>query len=150
MVDLETDVVPAAEVYRGDDADVETLSDSFMQAQTMVNAATERAGCAVIEIEEVVVDMGYHAAKTLELAAALSLRTYIPEPKRPHKSRRTDKPEAYRKAVVNNRRRTRRARSRKLQPLRSEHLEHSFPTFATTEGRAGVGYAVSATCRSVP
>ena len=39
VVDLETDVVLAAEVYRGDHADVDTLADSVMQAQTIVNAA---------------------------------------------------------------------------------------------------------------
>lgn len=126
VVDLETDVVLAAEVYRADNADVNTLADSVMQAQVSVNAATERAVCVGIEIEEVVADKGYHAAKTLELADALSLRTYIPEPKRQHKSRWTDKPESYHKAVVNNRRRTRRAKSRKLQRLRSERVERSF------------------------
>lgn len=126
VVDLETDVVLAAEIYQADAADVDTLVDSVMQAQVTVNAATEQAGCVGVEIEEVAADKGYHAARTLELADALSLRTYIPEPKRPHKSRWTDKPEGYRKAVVNNRRRTRRAKSRKLQRLRSERVERSF------------------------
>jgi transposase len=126
VVDLETDVVLAAEVYRADDADVDTLVDSVMQAQVNTDSATERAGCAGAEVEEVAADKGYHAAKALELADALGLRTYIPEPKRKHKSRRTDKPEGYREAVVNNRRRTRRAKSRRLQRLRSERVERSF------------------------
>jgi transposase len=126
VVDLKTDVVLAAEVYRADNADVDTLADSVMQAQVNTNSATERAGCAGVEIEEVAADKGYHAAKTLETADALSLRTYIPEPKRKHKSRWADKPEGFRKAVVNNRRRTRRAKSRRLQRLRSERVERSF------------------------
>jgi transposase len=126
VVDLKTDVVLAAEVYRADNADVDTLADSVMQAQVNTDSATERAGCAGVEIEEVAADKGYHAAKTLETADALSLRTYIPEPKRKHKSRWADKPEGFRKAVVNNRRRTRRAKSRRLQRLRSERVERSF------------------------
>jgi transposase len=126
VVDLKTDVVLAAEIYRADNADVDTLADSVMQAQVNTNSATERAGCAGVEIEEVAADKGYHAAKTLETADALGLRTYIPEPKRKHKSRWADKPEGYRKAVVNNRRRTRRAKSRRLQRLRSERVERSF------------------------
>jgi transposase len=126
VVDLETDVVLAAEIYRANEADVDTLADSVMQAQVNTNSAAERVGCAGVEIEEVAADKGYHAAKTLETADALGLRTYIPEPKREHKSRWTDKPEGYRKAVVNNRRRTRRAKSRGLQRLRSERVERSF------------------------
>jgi transposase len=126
VVDLTSDLVLAAEIHPADRADVDTLADSVMQAQVNVNAANERIGRAEVEIEEVAADKGYHAARTLELADALSLRTYIPEPKRKHKSRWTDKPEEYRVAVVNNRRRTRRAKSRKLQRLRSERVERSF------------------------
>jgi transposase len=126
VVDLTTDLVLAAEIHPADRADVDTLADGVMQAQVNVNAANERVGRAEVEIEEVAADKGYHAARTLELADALSLRTYIPEPKRKHKSRWTDKPEEYRVAVVNNRRRTRRAKSRKLQRLRSERVERSF------------------------
>jgi hypothetical protein len=126
VVDLETDLVLAAEIHPADRADVDTLADSVMQAQVNVNAANERVGQAEVEVEEVAADKGYHAARTLELADALSLRTYIPEPKRKPKSRWTDKPEEYRVAVVNNRRRTRRAKSRKLQRLRSERVGRSF------------------------
>jgi hypothetical protein len=126
VVDLETDVVLAAEIHRAYRADVDTLVDSVMQAQVNVNAAAGRVGRGAAAIEEVAADKGYHAAKTLELADALSLRTYIPEPKRKHKSRWTDKPEECRVAVVNNRRRTRRAKSRDLQRPRSERVERSF------------------------
>lgn len=134
VVDLATDLVLSAEVHHANRADVDTLVDGVMQAQVNVNVATERAGRAAVGIEEVAADKGYHAAKTLELADALSLRTYIPEPKRKHKSRWTDKPEEYRIAVVNNRRRTRRAKSRKLQRLRSERVERSFAHVCDTGG----------------
>ncbi|MGE3809679.1 MAG: transposase [Gemmataceae bacterium] len=79
-------------------------------------------------------DKGYHKAGTLELCAALDLRTYIPEPKRQHRSRWTDKPEADRAAVYGNRRRVRGARSKKLQRLRSEMTERSFAHVCETGG----------------
>jgi transposase len=126
VVDLETDLVLAAEVHPATRADVDTLADSVMQAQVNVNAASERVGRAAVAIEEVAADKGYHSARALELADALGLRTYIPEPKRARKSRWADKPEAFRIAVLNNRRRTRRDKSRKLQRLRSERVERSF------------------------
>jgi transposase len=126
VVDLATELVLSAEIHHANRADVDTLVDGVMQAQVNLNAATERGGRAEVKIEEVAADKGYHAAKALELADALSLRTYIPEPKRKHKSRWRDKPEEYRTAVINNRRRTRRAKSRKLQRLRSERVERSF------------------------
>jgi transposase len=126
VVDLETDLVLAAEVHPANRADVDTLADSVMQAQVNVSAASERVGRAAVAIEEVAADKGYHSARALELADALGLRTYIPEPKRARKSRWADKPEAFRIAVLNNRRRTRRDKSRKLQRLRSERVERSF------------------------
>jgi transposase len=126
VVDLKTDLVLAAEIHPANRADADTLADSVMQAQVNVNAANERVGRAEVEIEEVAADKGYHSARALELADALGLRTYIPEPKRARKSRWADKPEAYRIAVLNNRRRTRRDKSRKLQRLRSERVERSF------------------------
>jgi transposase len=126
VVDLATDLVLAAEIHPADRADVDTLADSVMQAQVNANAANERVGRAEVVIEEVAADKGYHAARTLELADALSLRTYIPEPKRARKSRWADKPEAFRIAVLNNRRRTGRAKGRRLQRLRSERVERSF------------------------
>jgi transposase len=126
VVDLANELVLAAEIHPANRGDTDTLVDSVMQAKLNVDAANERAGFDGERIEEVAADKGYHAAATLELADALSLRTYIPEPKRARKSRWADKPEAFRIAVLNNRRRTRRDKSRKLQRLRSERVERSF------------------------
>ncbi len=134
VVDLKTQVVLAAEVYQADQADTVTLVDSVMEAQLNVDAAHRRAKLEAVEIEEVAADKGYHAAKTLELAGAQGRRTYIPEPKRRHQSNWTDKPEEYRVAVVNNRRRTRRDKSHKLQRLRSERVERSFAHVCDTGG----------------
>ena len=129
VVDLETDLVLAAEIYPADQSDAETLVDSVMQAQTHIDQAGTEA-----QIEEVAADKGYHAAATLELADALGLRTYIPEPKLRHGRRWTDKPTDHQHVVYNNRRRTRRAKGRRLQRMRSELVERTFAHMCETGG----------------
>jgi len=134
VVDLASELVLAAEVYPANRGDTDTLVDSVIQAKVNVDAAQERVGLGGERIREVAADKGYHAAATLELAAALNQRTYVPEPKRKHDSRWTDKPEEHRVAVLNNRRRTGREKSRKLQRLRSERVERSFAHTCETGG----------------
>jgi transposase len=121
VVDLESDLLLAAEILPATAADTETLVDSVLQAQVHLQAAGSEQ-----QIEEVAADKGYHADAALELAADLKLRTYIPEPRRVHPRRWTDKPAEYHTAVANNRRRVRRAKSKQLQRLRSERCERSF------------------------
>ena len=82
VVDLDSDLVVAAEIRHADEGDTQTMVDSVMEAQINL----EQAGCEE-EIEEVVADKGYHSAENLELAESLNLRTYVPEPKRKYKSR---------------------------------------------------------------
>jgi transposase len=129
VVDLKSDVILAAEIYPADRADTDTLVDSVLEAVENVKQADRE-----IEIEEVVADKGYHAASTLELAEAFSFRTYIPEPKRPHRARWTDKPPEFQAAVVANRCRVKRDKSRKLQRLRSERVERTFAHVCDTGG----------------
>jgi transposase len=121
VVDLQSDIVLAAEIRPADHADTETCVDSVMAAQ----ANLEQAG-SQIQIEELVADKGYHAAHTLEQSEALELRTYIPEPKRQHRARWIDKPAEYQHAVYGNRRRLKRAKSKRFQRLRSELCERTF------------------------
>jgi transposase len=121
VVDLKSDIVLAAEIHKADEADTETLVDSVMEGQNNLN----RAGSQT-EIEEVAADKGYHAAHTLELSEAVGLRTYIPEPRRQHRLRWTDKPEGYQQVVYANRRRIQRAKSKRYQRLRSERCERTF------------------------
>ena len=129
VVDLKSDLVLAAEIRPADHADTDTLVDSVVQAQVNVQAAGSNA-----QIEEVAADKGYHAAATLELADALQLRTYIPEPRRKYQSRWTDKPAQYERCVTNNRRRIRRVKSKRLQRLRSERCERSFAHVCNSGG----------------
>ena len=113
-----------------------------MQAQVNLQAARRMpAGQAAFQaagsearIKEVAADKGYHAAETLELCDALNLRTYIPEPKRKHKLRWTDKPAEYQRAVYANRRRIKRDKSKHLQRRRSELCERSFAHVCDTGG----------------
>ena len=65
VVDLESEIVLAAEIRPADQADTQTLVDSVIEAQ----ASTWKPPAAKSEIEEVAADKGYHAAATLELAA---------------------------------------------------------------------------------
>ena len=129
VVDLNSDMILAAEIHPGTAADTVTLVDSVMQAQVNLQAAGSDT-----EIEEVAADKGYHAAHTLELADSLALRTYIPEPKRKHEYTWTDKPAELHTAVTNNRRRMRRNKGKQLQRERSEKCERSFAHVCDTGG----------------
>jgi transposase len=129
VVDVESEFVLAATVYEGNAADTDTLCDSLIDAQVNLHEAGSDT-----EIREAVADKGYHAAATLELCDDLNFRTYIPEPKRPHRLRWTDKPPEYRAAVYGNRRRVQGERSKRLQRLRSELVERSFAHVCETGG----------------
>ena len=129
VVDLETELVLAASIRHADEGDADTMVDSVMEAQMNLSEAGVE-----VEIEEAVADKGYHATDTIELAESLGVRTYIPERKIKGKRNWRDVPEEKRRAVLNNRRRVRGARSKRLQRLRSELVERSFAHVCDTGG----------------
>jgi hypothetical protein len=129
VVDLESELVLAAEIYPADHADTSTLVDSVMEARVNLTAAGSEA-----VIEEAVADKGYHAAATIEMSEYYDIRTYIPEPPRAQDAKLADKPEAQRRAAFNNRRRVKRAKSKALQRRRSEVVERSFAHVCETGG----------------
>lgn len=137
VVDLDSHLVLAAEVYQGDQADVSTLEDSVYAAQT-----NQREAGSDVVIADVAADKGYHAAETLEaIAEHTPYRTYIPEPKRAKKDQRKgprrgrkSPPPTQRKAVLANRRRMRGQRGKRLQRLRSEVVERTFAHLLETGG----------------
>jgi transposase len=129
VVDLESELLLAVEIRPATDADSQTLVDSVMQANLNLAAAGSTASVA-----EVAADKGYHSAETLELSESLGLRTYIPEPQWAHGRRWTDKPAEFQRAVYNNRRRVRRAKSKRLQRLRSERVERGFAHLCDSGG----------------
>jgi transposase len=127
-VDLDSEFVLAATVCAADQSDPSTLVDSVVQAQ--VNLALAGGDQ---EVEEAVADKGYHKAQTLAECEQCNTRTYIPEP-RGRGYNWEDKPEAWRKATAANRRRTKGARSKRLQKKRSELVERSFAHVLETGG----------------
>jgi transposase len=129
VVDLDSEILLAAEIRPADHADQHTLVDSVTEAKINLEAAGSD-----VEVEEVAADKGYHANATLELAADLGLRTYIPEPKQKDKRVWTDKPAEFQRAVVNNRRRMARAKGKRFGRLRSERVERSFAHVCDTGG----------------
>jgi transposase len=129
VVDLKSDLVLAAEIYRADQADTATLADSVVAAQLHLKGAGSDAA-----IDEAAADKGYHAAGAIELCDFLAVRTYIPEPRRRHRSKWNDKPAAFQRAVSGNRRRVRRAKGKALQRRRSEVCERTFAHICETGG----------------
>ncbi|MCA9056327.1 MAG: transposase [Planctomycetaceae bacterium] len=129
VVDLETDVILSAQVHHGTEGDSQTLVLGVIDAQRNLI----RSGSAA-EIEEVAADKGYHANEAITECTRYGLRTYIPEPKSRHQRVWIDKPEEIERAVVNNRRRSRRTKGRRLGRLRSEKVERSFAHLCDTGG----------------
>lgn len=130
VVDLDTNLILAAEVYHANQSDQQTLEDSLNQAQINQEAAGSSA-----QIQDVVADKGYHSAETLEtLDQHTPYRTYIPEPARAQKRRWKDKSSEQRSAVYANRRRMKGDRGKRLQRLRSEFVERTFAHVCETGG----------------
>ncbi len=129
VVDLETGVLLSAQVHHGTAGDTQTLVPGVIDAQrNLILAGSES------DIEEVAADKGYHANETIAQCTRSGLRTYIPQPNSRHSRVWTDKPEEVQAAVVNNRRRTRRDKGRRLGRLRSEKVERSFTHVCDTGG----------------
>lgn len=132
VVDLETGVILAAEVYHANVADSATLTDSLNQAQENLDRADTGK-----DIEKVAADKGYHKAETLaacEDAGTCGITPYIPEPERKHEHVWTDKPSEHQRATLLNRRRTRRKYGKQLQRRRSEVVERTFAHTCDTGG----------------
>jgi len=129
-VDLDSGLIVAPVVYRGTDADAETLPVSVELAREQLAAAGSPH-----QVDEVVGDKGYHKAQTLQtLAEVQGVRTYIAEPKHPHRRTWHDKEPGQQQAVDANRRRIKGKRGRRLGRLRSEKAERSFAHTCETGG----------------
>jgi hypothetical protein len=136
VVDLQSGLLLAAEVYPANQGDTATLMDSLMAADTNLVAAQD----APIEdettqkIEEVVVDNGYHAAALLAELTSVGKRPYAAEQKRRQPWRWDQYTTAERQAVEGNHRRMRGVRGKRLQRSRSEQAERSFAHVCETGG----------------
>src|SRR5450755_2456186 len=129
VVDLDSDLVLAAEIGPATTADTMTLSDSLVAAQLNLKAAGSKA-----VIKEAAGDKGYHAAATIEMCDFFDVRTYIPEPKTAETAKWLDKPEEQRRAALNNRSRMQRSKGKAMQRRRSEVVERTFAHICETGG----------------
>ena len=130
VVDLDTELILAAEVYHADTADVDTIGPSISQAQDNLMGAESDA-----ELKEAVADKGYSGNRALaELEFTEGLRTYVVEPKHAHRRNWKNKPAEEHRAVTGNRRRVKGKRGRALQRERSEKVERSFAHVCETGG----------------
>jgi transposase len=129
VVDLDSDLILAAEIYPATQADTATLADSLVVARINLEAAGSPA-----RIAEAAADKGCHAASTIEMCDFLEVRTYIPESQSQASATWADHPEAERTAAKNNRRRMKRAKGKQLQRRRSEVGERTFAHLCETGG----------------
>ena len=129
-VDLDTEIIVAAEIYPGDRGDTQTVEDTVQAADVHLEQAETD-----YRVEEVVADKGYHSEASLDaLQNEAGKRTYIPEPKRKRCRRWKGKPPRRQTAYRRNRRNTTGNRGRRLQRLRSERVERSFAHLCDTGG----------------
>ena len=129
-VDLDTEIVVAADVKPADAADGETVKDTVVDAQGNLNDATEQE-CRIVEV---VADKGYHKAQTLAWLDEREIRSYIPARNDKQKRRWDDKPEGWREAVYENKRRVAREKGKQLQRRRAEVVERTFAHVCATGG----------------
>ena len=130
VVDLDSGIILGAEIIPADVSDTHSLEDSLHKAQIHLEAAQ----CDK-QIRDVAADKGYHSTDTLnELSEHTDFRTYIPEPKTSGGRNWSKRSLKERKAVLSNRRRAKGKKGRKLQRLRSEHVERTFAHVLETGG----------------
>ena len=120
-IDVDTDIVLAAEVYKGDESDSATFSETLIKAQThMVVAGSEAP------INDAIADKGYHGTANLVWCEEFGLCSYIPERAGRWRRKWRDKPASHRRAIYGNRRRVKGDQGKRLGRLRSEYVERSF------------------------
>lgn len=132
VVDMETGVILAAEVFKGNEHDAGTLENSLTAAEKNLVAAG--AAPVIVDengepwhrapIAEVVADKGYHKASVLLALQQRGYRSFIPEKKQRGRRKFTDKGgQAAARAFHANRARTRRRKGKEHQRRRGELLE---------------------------
>ena len=134
VVDLASDEILAAEVYRADEGDSQTYVESVLAARTHLDRIELPDAVAEekLKIGEAVLDKGYHGAETLERAAYYSIETYAAEPER--KGQPKAKPTGQQEAVDANRKRMGTERAKGLHRKRSEFVERTFAHTCETGG----------------
>lgn len=128
-IDVDTDIVLAAGVYKADESDTATFTETLVKAQ----AHTILAG-SDSQIRDAIADKGYHSVDNLVWCEAFGIRSYIPERESRWRRQWSDKPATHQRAVYGNRRRVKGDRGKRLGRLRSEYVERSFAHVCETGG----------------
>jgi transposase len=127
-VDLESEAIVATTVTYADKADPHSAPVTLdLAGANLVLAGSET------EMEEAVMDKGYHDNGFLADLAGQGVRTYIPE-RRQKRRRWLAKPAEYQRAFRANRRRVRGNKGRQLNRWRSERCERTFAHVCETGG----------------
>jgi transposase len=127
-VNLESEAIVATTITFADKSDPQSAPVTLSLAKANLVLAGSQT-----EIEEAVMDKGYHDNRLLVEMAEQGVRTYIPE--RRQKSRCwANKPVEQAKAFQANRRRVRGAKGRQLNRWRSERCERTFAHVCETGG----------------
>ena len=120
-VDLDTDLVLAASVYRADHSDYDSVASTLDDANEHLAAVDEE-----VALQEAVMDKGYHGVDALVACEQRGVRTYIPERRQSGRRNWKNKSAASEHAFRANRRRIRGPRNAQLQRRRSEFVERTF------------------------
>jgi len=129
-VDLEPEIIVAAETYYGNQGDTRTIGDTVNAPQTNLREAEKKC-----EVKEAFADKGYHGELTLDqLQNESNVRTYIPEPAQSNNRTWSDKSARREASYRRNRRNAKGKRGRRLQRLRSERVERVFAHTCNTGG----------------
>ena len=127
-VDVVSEAIMATTVTFADQSDAQSAPVTLSLAEANLVLAGSK-----VEIQEAVMDKGYHDNQLLVDLAKRGVRTYIPE--RRQKTRRwTDKPVEQEHAFRANRRRVRGNKGRQLNRWRSERCERTFAHVCETGG----------------
>lgn len=129
-VDLDTEIILAADIYHANQNDQDTIEASMEAAEdNLIRGEVEATP------KETVGDKGYYKTETLaELEFTRGYRTYIAEPKFANKRNWKNRSEEDQAAALNNRRRQKGDRGKALHRRRSEFVERSFAHVCETGG----------------
>jgi transposase len=119
-VDLSSGARLAVTLPSASAGDTTTMRATLEEAQSVAREISERG------VKELVADKGYHSGAVLIDLHQQGVRSYIPEPDRGRRNWQGEGKAVEQKRVYANRRRVRKARSKRLQKLRSELTERSF------------------------
>jgi IS5 family transposase len=129
-IDVESDLIVAAQIYEGDVADGDSILMTVQAAQDTLAAIGNEQ-----EVEDVLGDKGYHKIESLGILREVhGVRTYIPERADRIRHNWREREPGDEAAFYTNRKRVCGQRGRRLSRLRSEFVERSFAHTCETGG----------------